>query len=292
MKKDQLSKGRIPTVDVGIQFISAPRTVAEVIVKQDCDPAAAHILGRGLLAALMNAATLGPDERINVRWSYAGRLKTVLVDAGADGTVRGLIHPAQLSDTEDLEELYGESGEVRLVRSRKGTVLSSGTIHSCFLDVVDDLAAFLCISDQVETSATAMIAFTDDPKHPVRAARGIMMQALPGCDLEAFQTIRERLRTPAVRDLLGQLDETEQLRTQLAHLLMPDQPLIHWSPAATPVYRCTCGPDKMDAAIRCLSYQDRIDIVQKAEPVSIQCHFCNQRYTLSIEDCIRAWNHK
>ncbi len=290
---DQLIKGRLEDLNIAVQYVVATNTVSEAIRRQNCDPAGAHVLARGMITALMAAAPLGGDERINVRWSYAGQLQTLLVDAGADGTVRGLINPAQLSDVESVDDLYGDTGEIRVVRSRGGTVLASGTIQPCFMDVVDDMAAFQCLSDQIETSAAAVIAFSDDPERPVHVARGIMLQALPSCNLDTFQVIRDRLSHPHVRELLEQIDETDQKADDLLRSLLETSEVnCAWSHTSSPCFRCTCGPEKMASAVRCLSYADRVDIVQKEEPVQVQCHFCNQRYTLSIEDCIAAWNQK
>lgn len=290
---DQLLKGRLEDLNIAVQYVVATDTVSEAIVKQNCDPAGAHVLGRGMITALLAAAPLGPNERINVRWSYAGHLQALLVDAGADGTVRGLINPSQLSHVEHVEQLYGDSGEIRVVRSRGGAVRSSGTIDACFMDVTDDLAAFQCLSDQIETSAAAVIAFSDDPKSPVRMARGLMLQALPSCDLDRFQGIRDRLRHPRTREQLEQIDEADDLPNDLIRsLLDTSTQTCFWSHATSPAFRCTCSPEKMGTAVRCLSYADRVDIVKKGEPIEIKCHFCNQQYTLSIADCIAAWNQK
>ena len=292
--KDTLIKGRIESLDIAFQYAVTTDLANEAVLRHDCDPVAAHLLVRSLTAGLLAVAPAAQGERINIRWSYHGSLSAIVVDAGQDGTVRGLINPAQLGATETIDDLYGEGGETRVVRSRGGKVLASGTIEPCFMDVVDDLAAFLCISDQVESSATVMVGFDANVQRPVSLARGILLQALPGADLDRFQEIRSRLHVPEVRDVLADpAEHPEQLDRILKELVGDDSKLgADWSTSAAiqPVFKCTCGPDKMDAAVRCLSYPDRMDIVQKKEPVKLRCHFCNEAYELTVEDCIRAWN--
>ncbi len=292
--KDTLIKGRIESLDIAFQYAVTTDVANEVVLRHDCDPVAAHLLVRSLTAGLLAVAPAAQAERINIRWSYHGSLSAIVVDAGQDGTVRGLINPAQLGATETIEELYGDGGEIRVVRSRGGKVLASGTIEPCFMDVVDDLAAFLCISDQVESSAAVIVGFDHNPQRPVSLARGIILQALPGADLDRFQEIRSRLHVPEVRDVLSDPSEHPEQLDQLLKELVGDDTkwAADWSTAAAiqPVFKCTCGPDKMDAAVRCLSYADRMDIVQKEEPVKLRCHFCNEAYELTVEDCIRAWN--
>jgi redox-regulated HSP33 family molecular chaperone len=46
----------------------------------------------------------------------------------------------------------------------------------------------------------------------------------------------------------------------------------------------------MTAVVRSLPIPERMELVKKNEPVGIQCQFCNERYELSIEECIVAWN--
>jgi redox-regulated HSP33 family molecular chaperone len=48
----------------------------------------------------------------------------------------------------------------------------------------------------------------------------------------------------------------------------------------------------MAVVVRSLPIPDRMEIVQKGENVGIQCQFCNERYELTIDECIVAWNQK
>ena len=57
-----------------------------------------------------------------------------------------------------------------------------------------------------------------------------------------------------------------------------------------PRFVCSCSKDKMGAVIRTLPISERMEIVKKNQPISIQCQFCNARYELSIAECIAAWN--
>jgi len=293
MIPDVLISGRIEGLEIAFHYALTAELCNEAVVRHNNDPVGAHIMARALTAGLLAAAGGDPKDRINVRWAYDGQLRTVVADAGSDGTVRGLVSPAQPGNAGDPEVLFGNAGHVQVVRSREGAVTASGTIEACFLDVVDDLMAFLCMSDQVESSATVMVAFSDHPEHPVRLCRGLLLQALPACDLEQFQRVRLRLDMPEVRDLLASETEPEAHMDYVLHTLTREEKGDHpWTknPGPVPAFRCTCGSGKMGAVLRSLPYADRVDIVQKKEPVVVRCHFCNTQYTLDVEDCIRAWN--
>ena len=64
----------------------------------------------------MAAALLPEGQRVNVSWRYPGALKSIVVDAGQDGTVRGMISPTQLGAlAEDNAALFGDVGELQVV---------------------------------------------------------------------------------------------------------------------------------------------------------------------------------
>ncbi len=290
---DLLYKGRLEGYDIAFAYAVTTDTVAEAVRRHDCDPVAAHLLGRALTGAVLSAFPLGEGERLNVRWAYPGRLRTLVVDAGPDGATRGFITPPHLDEVADAEALYGEAGEVKVIRSRAGRLLTSGTVKAGLRDVVQDLVYFQCISDQVETAALALISLRPDPAQPIRVSRGLLLHALPGCDLPRFDRLRQRLEGEPVRARLGRELETDNLLEDIVHLLAGSESAgcrVHYEAAAPPCFRCTCSRQKMGAVLRAISIPERMEMVKQQEDVTISCHFCGQRYVLTVDDCIRAWN--
>ena len=285
-------KGHIKGLDIAFAYAVTTQTVNEIVLLHNCDPAAAHILGRAITGALLSATILPENQRINVCWRYKGILRTVLADAGQDGTVRGFISPAQLNLTEDSPDaLYGELGDVQTVISREGTILNSGTAPVPLHDVAKDLAYCFCISDQVETGLNVMIGFNADPENPVKICQGLMIQALPSTDLEHFERIRRRMDDPAFRKKLAMATDCETLLAELVQ----DEPEFtgfHQETCPAPRFFCPCNRQKMEAVVRTLPIPERMELVQKKKPVKINCQFCNRHYELSIDECIIAWNRK
>jgi len=289
---DLLIKGHFKGLDIAFTYAVTTQTVNGIVLLHDCDPAAAHILGRAVTGALLSAAVLPEKQRLNVCWKYKGILRTVLADAGQDGTVRGFISPPQLNLTEDNPDaLYGELGDLQVVRSEEGKILNSGTAPVPLHDVAKDLAYYHCISDQVETGLNVMIGFNPDPENPVRLCQGWMIQALPGTDLDRFDRIRRRMDSPAFRKLLGGTTGLEALAEALTAGEAGFSGL-HMDCSPAPRFFCPCNREKMEAVVRTLPIPERMEIVQKKEPVKIICQFCNKRYELTIDDCIAAWNRK
>ena len=293
---DILYKGHFKGLDIAFTYAVTTRAVNESIVRHDCDPAAAHILGRAMTGATLAAALLPEGSRLNACWKYKGALKTVVVDAGQDGTVRSLISPAHLNEFDDAQDaLYGELGDLQLVVSKDGVIVSSGTTPVALHDAVSDLAYHYCISDQVETGMNAMIGFQPDPKTPVQLCQGWMIQALPNTDLERFDRIRRKMDGQGFRDLLGHASSSETYFEELAKALIGDEEGyegIHVETCPEPQFKCTCSKEKMTAVIRSLPIPERMEIVKAGESLGINCQFCNERYELTIDECIVAWNEK
>jgi molecular chaperone Hsp33 len=290
---DLLYKGRLEDYNVAFAYAVTTDTVTEAVRRHDCDPVAAHLLGRAITGAVLSAAPLGEGDRFNVRWAYQGRLRTVVVDTGPDGATRAFITPNELDESPDTDALYGGAGEVKVIRSRAGQIRSSGTVRAELQDVVQDLVYFQCISDQVETGALVLIGLRPEPAQPIRVCRGLLLQALPGSDLERFERLRLRLDSGPARSLMSREVESDSLLENVLHSLTEGEvgtPILHYEAAGSPVFRCTCSREKMGAVLRALSIPERMEMATKKEDVAICCHFCRQRYVLTIEECIKAWN--
>lgn len=290
--KDQLVKGQFKGLDIALSCAVTTQAVNEMVLQHACDPASAHLFGRAVTSALLSAAILPEKQRINVCWKYQGLVRTIVVDAGSDGTVRGFISPAQLNlENDSSTALYGDLGQLQVVTSQEGKILNSGTTPIPLQDVTKDLAYAHCISDQIETGMTALIFFNADPQNPVRLCRGWMIQALPNTDLERFDRIRRRMSDADFRDGLAKNSSDDELAALLvAH--EPDFAGIHQEIGPAPRVTCSCSREKMEAVVRTLPIPERMEIVQKKENIAINCQFCNKRYELTIDDCIVAWNRK
>ena len=293
---DLLYKGHFKGLDIAFTYAVTTAAVNEAVVRHDCDPAAAHVLGRAMTGALLAAAVLPEGQRLNACWKYQGALKTIVVDAGQDGTVRALISPEQLGPLDDAhEELYGEIGDLQVIISKEGAIASSGTTPISLHDAVSDLAYHYCISDQIETGMSAMIGFNPDPANPIHLCQGWMIQALPNTDLERFDRIRKQMDTAGFRELLGHESESEGYFEQIAKALIGDElgfEGVQMEACPVPKFECTCSKEKMGAVLRSIPIPDRMTIVKRNEPVGISCQFCNERYEMTIEECIAAWNQK
>ncbi len=293
MNPDYIYHGQWPSLGFNFTYVSCPRVSNDAVLKHDCDPPAAQLLSRALCCGLLLQPGLQGQERYNLHWKYQGALKDIVVDLRASGQIRGLISPSSLSDlAEDREELYGNNGQLSRVTSRNGRILNSGSSPCELLNVSQDLAYALSVSDQVESELNVMVAFNPDPEQPVRICRGLLLQAAPECDLLQFMQIRERLHHEDLRRLLATELERDGLCEDLLRALVPEEHReddFHLEAGPSPRWFCTCSRDKFEQSLRMLPQSDREEILRTGEESVVRCDFCNRRFRFSAEEAREIW---
>ena len=293
--EDEIYKGRLDGLDIAFVYAKTTELTNEIIVKHNCDPAAAHLLGRSVNASVMAASLLPSNQKINISWRYKGALKAIVVDAGHDGSVRGMISPAQLTNlAKDNTSLFGDVGELQVVTSDGGKILNSGTTPVALHDPVNDFGYHFSISDQIETEIVSYIGFQQNPERPVVVSQGLMIQALPSCDLSNFDIIRRRMEGPPFKKAVQRSDIVDDGFGQVVGVLVEGQDLysgLEVKKVATPYFKCTCSQEKMAAVVRSIPIPERMNMVKRNEDVYINCQFCATKYKLTIAECIAAWNN-
>ena len=293
--KDCLYRGLIEDIKVRFSYSISSKTCNDLILAHNCDPAAAHILGRATCAGLLLSPSLGEEERLNIQWHYEGAIRSLMVDVNDQSEIRALISPTNLSGHASKQTLYGPKALMKVMKSRQSAVLSSGTTESILADEVNDLAYYFSFSDQIETGMLVMIGFNNDPKSPVSLTQGLMIQAMPDCDLEQFERLRQRLDSKEIRELLSQCSESDNHLEKILKTLLSEEdiePKFSLFDCPEPKFSCGCSINKMAVVMKSFSYNDRMDMVKKGEDIRINCNFCGKLYALSINDCIKIWNDK
>ncbi|MBT3378008.1 MAG: Hsp33 family molecular chaperone HslO [Lentisphaerae bacterium] len=288
MSTDFLCRGILDDLNIRFSYAVVTDVANDAILAHDCDPLSGHILSRSLCAAVLSAPLLNDGERYTLRWNYSGACKNVVIDVGASADVRGFVNPADLLSRADREDqIYGESGTVAAIKSTHEQVLNSGTVEAGLLDPVEDLAFFFSLSDQVETGLSALVALAQDVKRPVRLCQGVMIQALPDCDLAAFDDIRGRLRQPDVRGLLEEPPLVDNHFELIARALAGDvDGPLGWSSFQShrPEFRCACGREQILQVVRTLPASDIQDQIAKEEGLRITCTFCARVHTVALDE--------
>ncbi len=287
---DFLMRAVLKNPSMSLALGSFRQLASEAIIRHDADPVSGRLLADALSSAALLTAMQSSGERATIRIGYPGPVGAIMVDAEADGAVRGFArNPHVMSEADSVEAACGKEGAgVRYTRSKDGRVLSSGDSKNAFLIPSSALACHLSISEDVESEIRCEITLRPDPEQPVADACGVLLQAQTGCDLERFCQIRERLQTAEAVPLIhGCVKDVEcGLRPLLAFLLddldVPEFALTRL-PAAR--FHCGCTADHLrKTALQMLGREELEQLLAENPNPALRCQFCNSEYHLSAAD--------
>lgn len=298
MKKECLIRGVHPGRAIRLAWTECAAMANTGIVTHDTDPAAAEAFANALGAAAAATVMLDQEERYSIRYDYPGALKGLVIEAAADGAVRGfpLENQPMHGRFGEAVDLYGaKDGRIAVTRSGgSGRVLNSGQARAPLADPAADLAFFFCVSDQIETEIRTFPVWQPDPEAPLRQMAVLMLQALPGCDLEIFGRLRSALHCSRMTECRRTLDPAlapeDHLKTLLTELascaevkdfdagqcVLSEGPAPHW--------RCRCSRPAMARAMRVMGDRELEELFDERPNPVIECQFCRTRYMFRRED--------
>jgi molecular chaperone Hsp33 len=278
-----LLRGLAANGDIRVVAADTTDLIADALRRHGTSLTAGAALGRTLTGALLLSHVLLESERdrVTLRLNGGGPLGGVIADAGLDGTVRGYVRqphtelPPRSDGKLDVGGAVGRDGDIEVIRSHApyGDPYAS-SVQLVSGEIAEDLSAFLYASEQIPSAVLLGVAFQPGGNgQRVRAAGGIVLQALPGADdaaltlLEAnvrgFGQFTERL---AATSLLQTMEElTWGLRLEV--LTRDALPLA---------FRCRCNQDKALEALAYFSPGERERMIVEQGGAEVVCHWCGE----------------
>ena len=289
---DSLYRGLIKDINVRFSYALTSSVVNTAVLKHNCDPVVAHILGRALTAGILTSPTLSEDERASITWQYPGPIKKIVVEFGSESDIRGTVSVKQLMNQIEVEaEIYGDTGSVSVLKSNTKAVTSSGNCEAPLMDVIDDLSYYFSISEQLETDMSITVGFNPDPSKPVSLCQGILLQAMPDCDFEVLERMRSKLKSDKFKKLLSASPEMDnQVEVLIKELLKDESTVpeyeIHSCPA--PTFKCRCSKEKTLNILKTLNSKDVEEIKEAGENIKVACQFCSEIYSFTPSEVAKV----
>ena len=267
-----------------IRVVAADPTdlVREATQRHGTSRTAGAALGRSLGAALLLGHVLLKDhrDRVTIRLDGGGPLGGVIAEAGLDGTVRGYVRhtttelPPRADGKLDVGGAIGRHGSIEVIRSHApyGDPYAS-SVDLTSGEVAEDVAGFLMASEQIPSAVLLGVAFEPGSEVRVRAAGGVVLQALPGAEDAALTLLEANVRAfGQLTDRLasgGLLEAMEELCWGLGlEILTPD---------ALPVaFRCRCSDEKALEALAYFSPGERREMIERDGGAEVVCHWCSE----------------
>lgn len=247
--------------------------------RHDLSPIAAAALGRAFAGAvLLQRLSARSCRKLTLTVAGDGPLGRVVAEADDDGNVRGLVGDpsAEVAPGPDGRLAIGAAlgkGSLKVHRElADGTVWESQVaLRSGELGL--DLAHFLEQSEQVQSAV--LVGVLEGPEG-VRAAGGMIVEALPGAPEAALERLESNLsRLGGVSKFL----QAGKLESLLDAVLdgLGREAVEH----AEVRFRCSCRRDALLPRLSGLSAAERAELADERGLIVAECAFCGARYVYS-----------
>lgn len=276
---DHLVRGIDRERNIRVCAVLSTALVDEAARRHELAGGATYALGRALTSSVLLATLTKGDERVTVQISGDGPVGTLTVDATGDGDVRGYVqHPEATLDNHGgrvrVADVVGRSGVVNVLRDLGLKELYQGQIQLVTGEIDEDIEAYLRTSEQVPSALGCEVLLADGS---LRAAGGVLVQALPGGDGDAVREAQHALRTGRLHDLLAGGERSARALAAAIYTLGPLE-IIGEDRAVR--FKCRCSPERIAEMLALLGTVDLDEMIAEDKPAEVVCNYCNTRYTI------------
>lgn len=259
--------------------------VNEARRRHETSPTATAALGKAMTAGLLlSAATMKERGRLTIRILGNGPLGPLLIDAGADGTVRGYVsHPeVNLAPTPqgtiDVGGAVGHQGTLAVTHDHALGNPYTGTVELVSGEIGDDFAFYMAKSMQVP-SAISLGIFVQ-PSGEVEVAGGLLIQLMPDAGDEIAWRVEQTMsRLPSFTQLARQYHTLDKILEAALEgfnlqILQVDETIR---------FECPCSTERVMRAIASLGETEIQSMIDEEGHAEVRCHFCNEQYLIGKE---------
>lgn len=245
-------------------------------------PLATATLGRALMAASMMGDQLKEEKgAVTLTFKGGGPLGTVMAVADCDGNARGYLTdstvelPLKTSGKLDVGSGVGAEGTLTVIKDIGLKDPYVGTVPLVSGEIAEDITQYFVQSEQIPTACALGVLVDTDCS--VKQAGGYLIQLLPDATEDEITKIEAGVaRLGAVTTALGRgMNSLDMLQEVLKDF---DLEVLERAPVE---YRCTCGRERMERALKSMSKAELKEIIEEEGHAELVCQFCDSRYDFS-----------
>ncbi len=251
--------------------------VGEACLRHGTYPTASAALGRALTGGALMGALLKTGQRLALKFEGNGPLKKIIVEAEANGAVRGYVRVPEVDlpprdGKLDVGGALGRAGFLTVTKDLGMKEPYRGVVQLFTSEIAEDLAFYLTESEQIP-SAVGLGVFVE-PDNTVSAAGGFLIQSLPPQDEEVVDLLMERIENmPPITELMRRGTSPEEfLETLFAGI--PYDTLEKRVIA----FHCSCSREKIERVLLSLGKEELADMIERQGQAEVTCEFCRELY--------------
>lgn len=283
--KDQLLKALVLNEHVRLYIVRTTDLVQEAQDRFDLHPCACAALGRTLsVASMMGAMLKSEEEMLSITINGHGPIGSIVVDAYANGNVRGFVSNPHVEDVWirpgklNVGAVVGTDGTLTVTKDLSMEENFSGSVELQSGEIGDDFAYYFTLSEQTPTAVSCGVLIGTDGR--VASAGAMILQMLPDAaetDISICEHVLEGLKPMST--LIQEYDDSSL--EDLANDMFEDAKILTTQPVA---YDCPCSKVRMARALGTIKKSDVLEMADKEHGCEITCNFCNETYHFTEEE--------
>ncbi|MCF0112163.1 MAG: Hsp33 family molecular chaperone HslO [Erysipelotrichaceae bacterium] len=252
--------------------------------KHNLYPCASAALGRTMSVGCIMGSMLKTDkEKLTIQINGGGPMGTVMVDAYANGNVRGFVADPEVhftyNDTGKLAVGYamGREGTLKVIKDMgMGKETWTGTVELQTGEIGDDFAYYFTVSEQTP-SAVSVGVLVDTDNH-VLSSGGLIIQMMPESTEEDIVYVEEKLK-----DLkpISTLIHEGMTPIQIVESIFED---YHELETRELRFECNCSRERCLFVLNTLDPEEIRQMMEEDHGCNMHCEFCNSDYHFSEEE--------
>lgn len=277
---DLLHTGFCPQTKLRVVFVEVSDSARALEQNHLCGPAAGLALAEALAGvALLSADLHAPDETVLLRFQVPGPIQGFLAEAAGDGGLRGYTQVKVMNALDgcaeiDLDEAFGDRGEVQVMHSAPGRLISRAAFS------VSPVSAHAAVEEyyvrSLQRPAAAQIAVLTYGGY-IDLARGVLVECMPDGDRAAFEQV---VHLVADGTALEALETSVSVQEWCETLGLGE---VHMEPPRPLAFRCRCTRERVEAVIGALTVPELQELLQQERAAQVHCHMCGKGYDVSLE---------
>ncbi|WP_433944879.1 Hsp33 family molecular chaperone HslO [Paenibacillus sp. SN-8-1] len=281
-EKDRLIRGTAMDGKVRAFAVRTTQLVDELRRRHDTYPTATAALGRTLTAAAMMGSMMKGNEKLTVQVKGDGPIGQIVVDANANGQVRGYVNdphvhlPSNSLGKLDVAGAVGTSGFIHVIKDLGLKEPYRGSVPIISGELGEDFTYYFAVSEQ--TPSAVGLGVLVDSDSSVIVAGGFIIQLLPGLDDKEIAAIEQAIgQLPPVTSLLDQgLELEEMLKWIVPDIRVLDEMDI--------TFACSCSRERVEKTLISLGESELTQLMEEDEQTEVVCDFCREAYVFKREE--------
>lgn len=267
---------------VRIYVTQTTNMLEEMCELNGATPVVRAAFGRTVSVAAMMGGMLKGSERLNVRVEGDGPIGKIVVDAHADGKIRGYVSnpivelPLNGGGKLDVRGAVGTQGLIYVIKDIGLKDYFTGQTEIISGELGEDFAYYFTVSEQIPTAVSVGVLVDTD--WSIKASGGLIVQVLPGTDEAVLDQLEASLaKLPPISGLLADGKSAEEI----VAMICDDFEVLETQEI---YFECGCSRERFETALMSIGKDELDDMINDGETIETVCNFCHKKYYFSVDE--------